>query len=101
MREYSAMVPVGGRLVRIHFDATDERDALNVAIACNGGLVPGGGEPVQEPVAYDVKKVRELLGGVSRATVYAWLAVGRLERVPGTRRVLVTRTSLERAATRT
>jgi len=102
MREYSALVPVAGRLVRIHFDAIDERDALNVAMACRGGLTPDAGEPVAPgPVAYDVKKARELLGGISRATVYAWLAVGRLERVPGTRRVLITRTSIERVASRT
>lgn len=102
MREYAALVPVAGRLVRIHFDALDERDALNVAMACNGGLAPDSGEPVVPgPVAYDVQKARELLGGISRATVYAWLAVGRLERVPGTRRVLITRTSIERVASRT
>ena len=101
MREFFALVPVAGRLVRIQFGASDERDALNVAAACNGGLAPGGGEPIQEPVAYDVKKARELLGGVSRATIYNWLAVGRLERVPGIRRVLITRTSLERVANRT
>lgn len=101
MREFAAMVPVGGRLVRIHFDAADERDALNVAVACNGGLVPGDFEPRRDPVAYDLAQAQQLLGGLSRGTVFAWLAAGRLERVPGTRRVLITRSSLERAASQT
>jgi hypothetical protein len=117
MREFAAMVPVGGRLVEIRFDALDERDALSVAVACHGGLVPDGAVPsggaavpgwrlpsgrsAPEPVAFDITRAREILGGISRATVYAWLALGRLERVPGTRRVLITRSSLERAVTQT
>lgn len=119
MREFAAMVPVGGRLVEIRFDALDERDALSVAIACHGGLVPDGAvpsggaavpgwrlpsvrpAPAPEPVAFDLHRTREILGGISRATVYAWLALGRLERVPGTRRLLITRSSLERVVTQT
>ena len=116
MREFAAMVPVGGRLVEIRFDALDERDALNIAIACGAGLISSEEQPnastptavrrhyvrgdnrALEPVAFDITRAREILGGISRATVYSWLALGRLERVPGTRRVLITRSSLERVA---
>ena len=73
-----------------------------VAASCNAGLqgeaFTPNPAPADLPFAYDQRKARELLGGISRATLYNWLAVGRLERVPDTRRVLITRQSLERAA---
>jgi hypothetical protein len=36
------------------------------------------------------------MGGVGRTTIYKELVLGNLERVAGTRRVLITRKSLER-----
>ena len=47
------------------------------------------------PEAYDLPTARRLLGNVGRSTVYRELAVGGLERVPGTNKVLITRKSLE------
>ena len=52
--------------------------------------------PAPLPEAYDEKTARYLLGGISRTTLYAELATGRLKRMAGTRRVLVTRQSIER-----
>jgi len=95
---YSALVPCRGRLIRIWFDAVSEEDALSVAQACHGGLEGPSPAPAPEQLAVPIKKARELLGGVSRATIYNWLAVGQLDRVPGTSRVLITRSSIERAA---
>lgn len=98
MPHYLASVPVKGRLRRIWFDAEDEEDARVVAQHCHAGLEGPGERPKAEQVAYGLKEARELLGGVSRATIYNWVAIGRLERVPQTRRLLLTRESLERAA---
>lgn len=101
MPRWCAIVPVQGELCRIFYDAPDNAQARLIAAACNAGLegeahTPNPA-PAEAPHAYGLQKARELLGGVSRATVYNWLAVGRLERVPETRRVLITRSSLERA----
>ena len=96
--QFSAIIPVDGELRRVWFDADDEDDARRVAVACNAGLEGAAVRPEPTRVAYSLQEARELLGGVSRATVYNWVAVGRLERVPNTRRLLVTRQSLERAA---
>lgn len=101
MPRWCAIVPVQGELRRIFYDAPDNAQARLIAAACNAGLegeahTPNPA-PAEAPHAYGLQKARELLGGISRATVYNWLAVGRLERVPETRRVLITRSSLERA----
>ncbi len=96
--QYSAAIPVAGELRRIWFDAVDEDDARRVALACNAGLEGAAMRPEPSRVAFNLQEARELLGGVSRATIYNWVAVGRLERVANTRRLLVTRESLERAA---
>lgn len=98
MPQYSALIPVAGELRRVWFDASDEDDARSVAVACNAGLEGPAKRSEPSRVAFSLQEARELLGGVSRATVYNWIAVGRLERVPNTRRLLVTRESLERAA---
>lgn len=98
--KYSAVIPVSGEVRRIFFDAADTDDARRVAASCNAGLEGAACIPEAIPEAFGVQKTRELLGGVSRGTIYNWLALGRLDRVPGTRRVLVTRSSIERAVGR-
>lgn len=45
---------------------------------------------------YPLATACQLLGGVSRSTIYRELHMGLLERVPHTRRVLITRDSIER-----
>lgn len=98
---FSALVPVRGKLRRIVFEAEDESDALCVAEAARAGLEGPALKPgIPEPLAYPIKEACRLLGGVSRATIYNWLALGELERLPGTARVLITRRSLERKAGR-
>jgi hypothetical protein len=96
--QFSAITPVAGEIRRIFFDAESHEEAVKIAAACNAGLEGEACRPVTPvPVAFGVQEARELLGGISRATIYAWLALGRLERVPNTRRLLVTRESIERA----
>lgn len=97
--QYSAVIPFRGELRRVYFDAEDAEEARGLAMACNAGLEGPASRPeVPLPVAYGLKEARELLGGISRATVYNWVALGKLERVAGTRRLLLTRESIERAA---
>ena len=48
------------------------------------------------PVALDVGSACRVLGNISRTTLYRLLVRGRLARLPGTRKVLVTRRSIER-----
>jgi hypothetical protein len=99
LRLWSAVYVANGALRRMNFEASDEAEARDFAIRCGAGLE---GESTRSesrfeplPVAYDAKTARRLLGGVSRSALYKELVLGRLERVPGTRRVLITRTSLE------
>jgi hypothetical protein len=51
--------------------------------------------PAPLPEAYPLSVAQKLLGGVSRSTIYRDLFNGRLERLPHTRRVLITRRSIE------
>jgi hypothetical protein len=82
------------------FEAETEQEARDFAAKCGAGMegpasqMPGLGGPVAEN--YDEKTARRLLGGLSRSTLYRELGRGKLERVPGVRKVLVTRRSLER-----
>lgn len=97
--QFAAVIPFRGELRRVYFDAADAEEARGIAMACNAGLEGPAQRPeVPAPVAFSLNEARELLGGVSRATIYNWVALGRLERVAGTRRLLLTRESIERAA---
>lgn len=82
------------------FEAEDAERARAFAARCGAGLYDEAGSPgspeALRPEAYDEKTARLLLGGISRTTLYRELALRRLDRVPGTRRVLVTRASIER-----
>lgn len=99
LRLWSAIYVANGVLHRMNFEAGNEAEAREFAIRCGAGLAgeatrsESRSEPL--PVAYDAKTARRLLGGVSRSSLYKELVLGRLERVPGTRRVLITRSSLE------
>ncbi|MFZ9725647.1 MAG: helix-turn-helix domain-containing protein [Ilumatobacteraceae bacterium] len=98
MPQYTAVIPVAGTLRRIWFDAESVDEAREIATRCNAGLDGEAKRPDAElPVAFDEKKARELLGGISRGTLYNWVAAGRIERVWGTRRMLITRKSIEKA----
>jgi hypothetical protein len=82
------------------FEAETEQEARDFAYKCGAGLEGPAAGPgtISGPVPenYDEKTARRLLGGLSRSTLYRELGRGKLERVPGVRKVLVTRRSLER-----
>lgn len=48
------------------------------------------------PESYELPVAQKLLGGISRSTIYRDVHRGLLDRVPHTRRVLITRESIER-----
>ena|GEM_PF-4600608 len=96
--QYSAITPIAGEIRRIFFEAADIDEARRIAAGCNAGLEGEAQRPeVPVPLAYNMKETQKLLGGISRPTVYAWLKIGRLDRVGGTSKVLVTLDSIERA----
>lgn len=96
MKTFAAIVPVAGKARRIVFDACDAADAARVCESANAALVGEAEAPAALPEAYEQKEARRLLGGISRSTLYRELALGLVERLPETRRLLVTRDSIER-----
>ncbi len=83
------------------FDAETREEATAFVVRCGAGLEGESTRPEQSdsgavPEAYDEKTARRMLGNISRSTLYRDLARGRLDRVPGTRSILVTRRSIER-----
>jgi hypothetical protein len=102
LKRYSAIHVSSGEIRRLVFEAVDIVEARKLARGWKVGLegeTPGdhaGQSAAPIPEAYDQATARRLLGGISRTTLYAELATGQLERVSGTRRVLITRRSIER-----
>lgn len=101
LRKFSGIYVAAGEIRRVVYEAKDILEARqfaerwSVGLEGEAGAFPGeSSAPL--PEAYNEKTARYLLGGISRTTLYAELATGRLQRVPGTRRVLVTRRSIER-----
>jgi hypothetical protein len=96
--QYSAITPIAGEIRRLFFEANDIEEARRIAAGCNAGLEGESQRPeVPVPLAYNMAEAQKLLGGISRPTVYAWLKMGRLDRVGGTSKVLITLDSIERA----
>ena len=94
---WSAVLPVNGKPCRLLIEAETEEEATLIASKANSALEGPAIRPkIPEAQAYGCKEAQRLLGGVSRWTLYRWIALGRLERVDGTRKVLITRRSLER-----
>lgn len=81
------------------FEAPDESEAKAFAVQVGAGFEGPAirpevnGEP--PPAAYNEDTARRLLGGISKSTLYREIQDGKLQRVPGTRRILITRTSIE------
>jgi hypothetical protein len=100
LKTFSAVFVVAGASRRTFFDAADESEARATCICWGVGLEGEakrpGAAPEPLPEAYDAQTARRLLGGVSRTTLYKEIVLGNLQRVPGTRRVLITRTSIEK-----
>lgn len=95
---FSAVYIHDSQVRRLTFEATDLKEAQALAARWGAGVEGevARGEAPELPVAYGMAKARQILGGVSRSQVYVWLTQGRLERLPGTRRVLITRESVEK-----
>lgn len=101
LKKFSGVYLAEGQIRRVIFEAKDGGEAQLLAkqwgMGVEGEAAAFPGEtPLPLPEAYDEKTARYLLGGISRTTLYSELATGRLERMSGTRRVLVTRRSIER-----
>jgi hypothetical protein len=104
MTRFSAIYIDAGTVHRMTFEATDINAAKVQAEKWGVGVdgeAPGTEESAPpQAEAYDLATARRILGNVSRATVYRWLLLGELKRVAGTRKVLITRESIERRAGR-
>ena len=104
LKSFAAFYALKGTIRRVFLEAETEDEAREICFRWGAGLegLAVRPEAKQEPlpVAYDEKTARKLLGGISQATLYRWLATGKVERVPDTRRVLITRSSIERQSQR-
>jgi hypothetical protein len=99
---FSAIFTHSGKAHRITLNAANAVEAQTLATALGCGLEEEAkivstdhAAPVT-PEAYDEKTARHMLGGISRTSLYRLIVRGKLERVKGTRKVLVTRRSIER-----
>ncbi len=99
MKTFSAVFVVRGEARRTYFEATSDAEAREICVRWEAGLegetVPREQETRALPEAYDEGAARQLLGGISKSTLYREIQDGKLERVRGTRRILITRASLE------
>lgn len=102
MKTYRGLYVVAGGIRRLTFEALDVADATAIAARWGVGVEGEANTTLPQdaviPEAYNLATACRLLGGVSRGTIYRWLHLERLERVPDTARVLITRKSLERCA---
>lgn len=98
---YSALAVIAGEVRRVWFEAAGETEARELCRELKLGYEGAAARPKLEemaPVALDEKAALKALGGVSRATLYRMLIRGDLLRLPGSRRLLITRSSIERLA---
>ena len=99
MTTFAGVYTDAGVIYRIWFESASEEAARAFCVRAGFGLEgpatrPSDSRPV--PAFYDEKTARTLLGGLSRSTLYREIIRGNLERVPGMRKILITRQSLER-----
>lgn len=103
MKTYHGQYARGGKMRGISFEAEDLEDAIRIGADWGVGVTGEGslaGSPAsqsshEEPAVYDLETARRILGNVSRHTIWKWLTLGRLERVPYCRRILITRESIQ------
>ena len=107
LRRYRAIYLAESSIRQVTFEALCLDEARRLAAAWGFGLegeVVGEGDDTQGqtvgPEAFDVTKACRILGDISRTTLYRLLIRGKLERLPATRKVLVTRRSIERFCSR-
>lgn len=100
LKRYNGIHVFNGMVRRLTFEAATPEEAQQLAakweVGVEGEAPEAGAVKSALPEAYDLKTTRQLLGGVSERTVWRWLICGDLQRIPGVRRVLVTRRSIER-----
>jgi len=81
------------------YQAADMAEAMALAsrwgAGVTGEVVAQGWTAEVPPSAYPWREAARQLGGVSRSQIYAWVTLGRLKRLPETRRLLITRESVE------
>ena len=105
LAKYSAQYIAADASIRaIEFEAKGPEDARAFAATHGFGLVatpPVAADRLQkstgteEPAAYDLKKAQWLLGGASRTTIYRLRARGQLKQLKGTKKILITRASIQ------
>lgn len=105
LKRYRAVYLAAACIRRVTFEAACLEEAQRLATGWGFGLE---GETEEEPCtvavphksalpeAYGVEDACRVMGGISRTTLYRLLVRRKLERVPATRKVLVTRRSIER-----
>jgi hypothetical protein len=99
MQIYSAITIADGNIRRMWFEAPGEAEAKAFAVRVGAGLEGPAirpelkGDPL--PEAYNQEASRRMLGGISKSTLYREIQDGKLQRLPGTRRILITRASIE------
>jgi hypothetical protein len=103
MKRFRAIYLAESSIRNVTFEALCLDEAKRLAAAWGFGLE---GEVAEEstqlksnayaPEAFDVASACRILGDISRTTLYRLLLRGKLERLPATRKVLVTRRSVER-----
>lgn len=107
MTKYSAICADAGLIRRITFEAENLEVARRLATTWGFGLEgeahPESVHPEEKvvyPDAFNTKDARRKLGGISRTALYRLLVRKILRRLPDTRKVLVTRASIERYCAR-
>lgn len=97
---FSAVFIHDSQVRRMRFEAADIDEAKALAARWGAGVEGevnmDPSDAPEVPAAYNLTKARQMLGGVSRSQIYVWLTLGQVERLPGTRRVLITRESIEK-----
>ena len=100
LQTYSAVFIVEGTTRKMTYEARDLAEAKALASKWGAGVMGEVAAPGEVaailPQAYPWREAARQLGGVSRSQIYNWLSLGRLQRLPSTRRVLITRESVEK-----
>ena len=101
MKTFAGIYIFNGHARRLSFEANDAEEALSIGLKWNVGLEPESvlqaapSTALPIPDVYDFATAARLLGNVSRSTIYKWLVLGRLVRIPKSRKILITRQSVE------
>jgi hypothetical protein len=99
LKTYSAVYLDSGAVRHLWFEAEGPAQAREKCLQWSAGLEGEANRPAADsplPAAYDATTSRRLLGNISRTSLYRMLIRGDLERLPHNRRLLITRSSIER-----